>query len=102
MPNLKPILIHCLIQTLCYYNDEPTSETKPYPKTLKNPQLAQNQILVGSQSESSTKNAETSSANQNRVSQCRKNPNAIGSAGGPFSAVGSCRAVWLVIACLNA
>ena len=40
----------------------------------KNPNLTQNQILVGSQSESSTRNPKTSSANQNWVSQCRKKP----------------------------
>ena len=49
------------------------SRTIPYLNTLrKNPSLAQNRILVGSQSEWSTKNPKTSSANQNRVSQCRK------------------------------
>ena len=51
------------------------SRTIPYLNTLrKNPNLTQNQILVGSQSESSTKNPKNSSANQNRVSQCRNIP----------------------------
>ena len=67
MPKLYPILIHCRNYTLSI------AETIPHLKTLrKNPSITQNQILVGSQSESSKKNPKTSSANQNRVSQCRK------------------------------
>ena len=51
------------------------SRTIPYLNTLrKNPNVDQNQILVCSQSEPSTKNPKTSSADQNRVSQCPKKP----------------------------
>ena len=40
----------------------------------RNPNLAENQNIVSSQWESSTKNTKTSSANQSRVSRCRKTP----------------------------
>ena len=63
--------IDTLSRTTPYLNT--LSRTIPYLNTLgKNPNLDQNQILVGSQSESSTKNPKTSSANQKRESQCRK------------------------------
>ena len=92
--------LNTLSRTIPYLNT--SSRTIPYLNTLsrtihylytlrKNQNLAQNQILVGSQSKSSTKNPKTSSANQNRVSQCRKNPNALGLGGGPFSALGFSR-----------
>ena len=91
MANLYLILIHCRIYTLTWYIDEHTAETIPYVKTLgKNTNLAQNQTLVGSQTESSTKNPKILSANQNWVSQCQKNPNALNSGGGLFSFLGSC------------
>ena len=86
--------MHCRICSLYYYIEEPTAETLPYLNTLrKNPTSAQNQFLVGSQSELSRTNPKTSSTNQSRVPQCRreKNPNAFGSGGGPFLALGSCR-----------
>ena len=90
LTKLYPILIHRRYSTFSHNFDEPTAETIPYLNSFrKKPNKVQNQFLVGSQSEASTKNRKNSSANQNRVSQCRKTPNALGSVERPFSALGS-------------
>ena len=66
---LCPILIDWRNYTLTQYIAKNHCRNIPYPNKLRtNPKLIQKQILVGSQTESGTKNRATSSANQNRVS----------------------------------
>ena len=107
-PNTLSRTIHylnTLSRTIPYLNT--LSRTIPYLNTLgKNPKLTQNQILIGSQSESSTKNPKTSSANQNRVSLCRNIPylNTLPEHtlsqymdGGPFSLLGTSRLLYRIL-----
>ena len=75
--------LYTLNRTIPYLNT--LSRTIPCLNTLrKNPSLAQNQNLVGSQSESSTKKPRQPIRIEYHSAE--KNPNALGYGGGPFSA----------------
>ena len=87
--------LNTLTRTFPYLNT--LSRTIHYLNTLrKNPNLAQNQILVGSQSESRT--LKPRQPIRIEYHSAEKNPNAPGQCDRPFSALGSSR---LAIAYLN-